>query len=213
MDIVKRGAAALGAIGTVQKKSAATRERVLDAAARIFREHGYAATTLNDIADAAGLKTASLYYHFGSKEELVEEVLRIGTTLVLEAVKSRLAQLPADASFRDRLKVAVHAHLDTLLSLTDYTSADIRIIGQVPADVRARVWPLREEYGEIWQGLLQFGKQTGAVRTGADLGLMRMLILGTLNYATEWYKPGRKPVSAVAEEATAMILGGIGTAP
>jgi len=199
----------LGAIATVQKKSAATRERVLDAAARIFREHGYAATTLNDIADAAGLKTASLYYHFGSKEELVEEVLRIGTTLVLEAVKSRLAALPLDATFRDRLTAAVHGHLDTLLSLTDYTSADIRIIGQVPAEVRARVWPLREEYGEIWQGMLTYGRETGAIRPEADLGLMRMLILGTLNYATEWYKPGRKPVSAVAEEATAMILGGI----
>lgn len=197
------------AIGTVQRKSAATRERVLDAAARIFREHGYAATTLNDIADAAGLKTASLYYHFGSKEELVEEVLRIGTTLVLDTVKARLAALPADASFRERLRVAVHAHLDTLLSLTDYTSADIRIIGQVPAEVRNRVWPLREEYGDIWQDLLAHGRKSGAIRADADLGLMRMLILGTLNYATEWYKPGRKPVAAVADQATAMILGGI----
>lgn len=199
----------MGAIGTVQKKSAATRERVLDAAARAFREHGYAATTLNDIADAAGLKTASLYYHFSSKEELVEEVLRIGTTLVLDTVKARLAALPAGASFRERLQVAVHGHLDTLLSLTDYTSADIRIIGQVPAEVRNRVWLLREEYGEIWQDMLVRAQKAGEIRAGADLGLLRMLILGTLNYATEWYKPGRKPVRAVADEATAMILGGI----
>lgn len=195
--------------GQALKKSTQTRQRVLDAAARIFREHGYAATTLGDIADAAGLKTASLYYHFGSKEDLVEEVLRIGTTLVTEAVRLRLAQLPADASFRDRMTAAIAAHLHTLLNLTDYTSADIRIIGQVPPEVRDRVWPLREAYGEMWQDLLRHGRATGALRADADLGLLRVLIMGTLNYATEWYKPGRKPVSAIAAEATAMILDGI----
>jgi TetR/AcrR family transcriptional regulator, cholesterol catabolism regulator len=191
------------------RKSAATRQRVLDAAARAFREHGYAATTLSDIADAAGLRTASLYYHFGSKEELVEEVLRIGTMLVSDAVTRALGDLPPDTPFRDRLGAAVAAHLDHLLSLTDYTSANIRIIGHVPAEVRERVWPQREAYGEVWADLLRQGRASGAIRADADLGLLRVLILGTLNYASEWYKPDLKPVSAIATEATAMILDGV----
>lgn len=197
----------------VLRKSAATRQRILDAAARIFRERGYAATTLNDIAEAAGLRTASLYYHFGSKEELVEEVLRIGTTLVSDTVRQAVEDLPPEAGFRERLTVAIATHLDALLRLTDYTSADIRIIGQVPPDVRAKVWPLREAYGEFWQELLRSGRASGAIRADADLGLLRVLILGTLNYASEWYKPGLKPVSAIAAEATAMVLDGISAAP
>jgi AcrR family transcriptional regulator len=186
---------------------------VLDAAARLFRERGYAATTLGDIAEAAGLRTASLYYHFGSKEDLVEEILRIGTTLVSEAVAESLGRLGPEASFRDRLGAAIAAHLDTLLRLTDYTSADIRIIGQVPPEVRAKVWPLREAYGELWQNLLRQGQRAGAIRGQADLGLLRVLILGTLNYASEWYKPGLKPVSAIVDQATAMILDGIAAPP
>ncbi len=195
------------------RKSAATRQRVLDEAARLFREHGYAATTLGDIAEAAGLRTASLYYHFGSKEDLVEAILCIGTTLVSDAVQRSLDALPPEASFRDRLSAAIAAHLDTLLRLTDYTSAGIRIIGQVPPEVREKVWPPREAYGELWQDLLRQGQKTGAIKGQADLGLLRVLILGTLNYATEWYKPGLKPVGAIAEQATAMILDGIAATP
>ena len=48
----------------------ATRERILLEAARLFRHHGYAATTLREVADASGIKAGSIYYHFGSKDEI-----------------------------------------------------------------------------------------------------------------------------------------------
>jgi len=57
-----------------------TRERILLEAARLFRHHGFAATTLREVADAAGVKAGSIYYHFESKEEILGEVLDKGIT-------------------------------------------------------------------------------------------------------------------------------------
>jgi AcrR family transcriptional regulator len=61
-----------------ESKSARTRRRILDACAAALRRDGYAAVTLKDVAALAGLQAGSLYYHFRSKEEIVEEVLGLG---------------------------------------------------------------------------------------------------------------------------------------
>ncbi len=70
-------------------KSQKTRERVLDAAAKIFRQKGYAATRLADIAAAADTQAGSLYYHFDSKEQLLDEVLERGHGRVAETRRGR----------------------------------------------------------------------------------------------------------------------------
>src|ERR1700685_2746152 len=113
-----------------------SRRAILDAAARLFARHGFAATSLRDIADAAGMKAGSLYYHFTSREEIVAEVLRIGIETVEAAVRG-VAARPHDATDPSLvLRLAVRAHLSGLHTLGDYTSANVRIFGQVPADVR-----------------------------------------------------------------------------
>ena len=55
---------------------ATRREELLELAAAMFAERGLRATTVRDIADAAGILSGSLYHHFSSKEEMVDEVLR-----------------------------------------------------------------------------------------------------------------------------------------
>ncbi len=108
-----------------QSKSDISRARILDAAAKMFRQKGYAATTLIEIARAAGMQAGSLYYHFGSKDELLEEVLDIGMRRVHEAVEESQERLPADSSHRDRIRVAVEAHLTYVeQSLADQQKAD-----------------------------------------------------------------------------------------
>ncbi|HET9820264.1 MAG TPA: helix-turn-helix domain-containing protein, partial [Burkholderiaceae bacterium] len=76
----------------------ATRERILLEASRLFRHHGYAATTLREVADAAGIKAGSIYYHFESKEQILGEVLDKGIQAVADAVRQRVESLPKDAT-------------------------------------------------------------------------------------------------------------------
>ena len=190
-------------------KAAASRQRILDGAARLFRANGYAATSLADIAAEAGMRTASLYYHFESKEALVREMLSISATRTFEAARGAVAALPAEAGFADKLTAALAAHLEELLGHADYTSADLRIINQVPEGVRRDVLPIRREYAAWWRQLLEQGRREGAIRKDADLKLVRMLLLGAINWASEWYKPERGPVAPIAKECAALMLRGM----
>ena len=192
-------------------KSAATRRKILDAAARTFRDKGYAATTLNDIADAAEIRAASLYYYFRSKEDLLDAVFGIGMQRVVDAVRQRAAALPANAPLADRIQAAIEAHLEMLLQQGDYTSANIRIFGQVPKSVQRRQLPLREDYAEFWRELLDKAQKAGEIRTDIDLGIMRMLIFGALNWCTEWHDPRKGPVREIARQACVLVLEGIAT--
>jgi TetR/AcrR family transcriptional regulator, cholesterol catabolism regulator len=190
-------------------KAAATRQRILDAAAKLFRAHGYAATALADIAEAAGMRTASLYYHFASKEDLVREMLRISAGRTFAAARRAVEVLPADTPFEERLTAAIGAHLEELLGHADYTSADLRIVNQVPESVRREVFPIRRDYAAWWRTLLEQGRREGAIRRDADLKLVRMLLLGAINWASEWYKPERGPVAPIARECARLVLRGI----
>src|SRR5713101_7516587 len=117
---------------TPESKSARTRKRILDAGAAAFRRDGYASVTLKDIAALAGLRAGSLYYHFGSKEEIVEEVLEVGVEGVSAATREAVAALGPDADPFARLRAAIAAHLNFVLEESDYAVANIRILSQVP---------------------------------------------------------------------------------
>ena len=68
------------------KKSDRTRQDILDATASSLATVGYTATTVKSIAESIGMQDASIYYHFASKDELVGQVLDIGTSLAVDAV-------------------------------------------------------------------------------------------------------------------------------
>ena len=82
---------------TKKPKANLSRARILDAAAALFRDQGYAAVSLRAIAAAAGMQSGSVYYHFGSKEEIVTEVLNLGIERVHDQVSTTIATLPVDA--------------------------------------------------------------------------------------------------------------------
>jgi AcrR family transcriptional regulator len=191
------------------RKSDVTRTRILDAAAEVFRDKGYPGARLSDIADLADTQAGSLYYHFDSKEQLAEEVLAIGVDRISLAVAAATAALPPGAGFAARLRAAVEAHVTGMLQNDAYTAANVRIISQVPADVRERHLSHHRQYGALWRELLTEAQAAGELRADVDLPAMRMLILGALNWSVEWYRPGRLTPQGIAAQFAEMILHGI----
>lgn len=170
-------------------KSERTRERILDAAAAVLSQQGYAGLRLSDVARVAGLQTPTLYYYFSSRDELVEEVMWVGANTVRLHVEETIAALPAYASGIDRIMAAVDAHLRYELQVSDYASASIRNAGHVPEALRER--PAAEEslYSHLWRDLFDAAVASGEARADVDATTLRMLLLGALNWVVEWWRP------------------------
>src|SRR5229473_5228008 len=82
------------------------RKQILDAAAKVLARRGYVGTELSEIAEEAGTQSGSLYYHFESREELIEEVLQEGVRLSFARVRAVLDAMPPNGSPLDRLDAA-----------------------------------------------------------------------------------------------------------
>jgi AcrR family transcriptional regulator len=197
----------------IATKSARTRQRILDSAARVFRQQGYTAR-LSDIAAEADLQAGSLYYHFDSRETLVEEVLRLGVEMAWQHVRAAVDALPTDATPAARLEEAVRAHASAVLEISDYTAANSRIFSMATEEVRKRHYVLQQDYGGYFHDLLEAAVASGEVRPDADLPTVRMLMFGAMNWTAEWYRPDRgRPPQLVIDQLVDMVLRGLLAAP
>jgi AcrR family transcriptional regulator len=196
------------ASGDDERRRDGSRAAILEAAARLFRDRGYVATTLRDIGEAVGMKAGSIYYHFGSKDEILAEVLDLGIVAMHRAVAEAVAALPPDASAVERIETAIQAHLAGLLQYGAFTSANVRIYGQVPAAAKERHAPVRQAYADYWTKLLSRARREGVVRRDINLKMLRLLLLGSMNWTVEWYRPQRGSVAGIARAVQKLFLEG-----
>ena len=186
----------------------ATRERILLEASRLFRHHGYAATTLREVADAAGIKAGSIYYHFESKEQILGEVLDKGILAVAKAVRERVEALPQGATARKKVAAAIEGHLWGLLHHGDFTSANIRIYGQIPPAAKNRHRKVRRDYADYWDALLDEALQRGELRRDIGATIARLFVIGALNWTVEWYNPQKGSFDDFVEQITTIVFDG-----
>ncbi len=99
----------------------ATRRQIISAAVRLIADHGYAATSVDEIAEAAGVAKGSVYYNFGSKSELFAAVLAEGVTRLSQGLRGALeaaAGRPPLEALAEELLREVHDHPDFAKVLT-----------------------------------------------------------------------------------------------
>lgn len=198
---------------TAGPKSARTRERILSAAAHVLSRKGYAGTRLADVADQANVQAPAIYYYFASREALVEEVMWTGIARMRHHLGQVLAALPPGTGPMARIDAAVAAHLRYALDISDYTTAAIRNAGQVPEYIRIRYADEAAKYGEIWRGLLHDAAQAGLLRCDLEPMAARMLVLGALNWAAEWWNPRRGSLDTLVRTAQTLVRSGLSAGP
>jgi TetR/AcrR family transcriptional regulator, cholesterol catabolism regulator len=179
--------------------------QILEVAAALMRQKGYEATTIRDIAREVGIKAASVYHHFPSKDDIVQRVVIEGTRVVCEAVAEALAALPPKSNPRQRLETAIRAHLLSALEHSDFTSASIRTFAFLPPRIREQCRLERRKYEDIWRNIMTDLSADGIIPSGVSQHSVRLLLLGALNWAGEWYRPGRLSIDKIAHDFAASI--------
>lgn len=190
-------------------KAARTRQRILDAAARVLSVKGYSGTRLTDVAEYAEIQAPAIYYYFPSREDLIEEVMWSGVAAMHDHLQTALDALPPELSPLDRLLIAVEEHLRHELELSDYATAAIRNSGQMPEHLRARQLAEDAKYGALWRNLIKDAAAEGQLRDDLDLHVTQMLIMGALNWSAEWWTPRRGSLDTVIRTAQSLIRDGI----
>ncbi len=191
------------------KSAPETRALILHHAARLLREHGYAAVSMRLIASDVRIKAGSIYYHFPSKEDLLFHVLEEGLRQIVDAVNEAVAALPAGTPFRERLWVVVRSHLHGLLRVGEFPSANIRIYGQVPEEVRRRHYVARRAFADWWDRFFADAVAEGALRPDLNLSIVRVFVVAALNWTVEWYDPRQGSFDTLADQIFSIIADGL----
>lgn len=194
------------------RRAAATRIEILVAAAQLFAEKGYSECNLRELADKVGMKAGSLYYHFRSKEEILDELLDGSITLVQNAVTQAIKELGPDAPVRDRIAAAIRAHITTFLSGDDNSTAFMRVWEHLPPTMKRRNREKRRTYAAIWYELMEEGVREGVVRSDVDLKLLVPFVIAGMSRTIEWYRPRHMTIGDVCEAVARIHLDGVRTA-
>ena len=170
---------------TKKKSSAPVDDRFLDAAARLFRQKGFEATTVREIAKAAGSLPGSLHYRYPTKAALLIDLTRRGMDADLAAVRAAISGV---ADPVERLRLALRARLEYLLSrdAAQVILYDWRALKGKPREEMIR---LRDRYEAFWSGLVYEAAGSGRLRPDLDLKMLRFLLLGAINSVAQWYSP------------------------
>lgn len=191
------------------RKSIRTRQRVMDAAASALSQRGYVGTTLNDIADLAGMKAGSFYYHFESKDALIEAVLRYGVRQSLINVETAIDRLPAEATAVDKLRTALRAHVEAALESSDYTAAHVRCLEQVPETIRQSLEPEIRRLGDLWNSIIDDVVHHEGIRDDLETPTIRLLIIGAITWLVEWPRRYRRPAEEIADTMFELVMNGL----
>lgn len=184
-------------------KGAQAKARIISVAEALFNKQGFDGASMRDIAAAAEMQPASVYYYFESKEELLWAVWEKGGLELLNRVSDAIAD---KTDPWQRMETACVAHTSGLL---DWRRANQALFvmppWHYPEGIKARVIALRDEYERIFVGLID----DLPLRKGVDRRYLRLTIIGALSWSLFWFKKERDTPAAIAKQILAMLRSGV----
>lgn len=182
------------------------RAEIVQAAAQIFREKGYHATSMQDIADAVHLQKASLYHHVASKQELLLEILNHA----LDRVTSEIgAVVDSDLPPTEKLRLALRAYSTILVEDRDLASVLLLEYRGLDPRLLAKHIARRDQVDRLWRRLVQAGIEAGEFRK-VDPVMASFALLGVQNWMVTWFhKNGRLTVTQAADGFADLFLQGL----
>lgn len=161
------------------------RELILAAATRRFAEYGFEATTVRQIADDVNILSGSLYHHFATKEEILEEIVR-DTILKTRDDSQRIAELPFDAERR-----FITLMTFDLRSMTANQAVHAIIFNERKFFRRSEYFQYltlaKKASYDAWNRILSDGVKEGLFLPDLDIYMTISTIIRMLNAGADWY--------------------------
>ncbi|MEF2975923.1 TetR/AcrR family transcriptional regulator [Subtercola sp. YIM 133946] len=190
--------------------SVATADRLLVAAAALFREKGFAATSTRELSERLGIVKASLYHHIKSKDDLL---LRI-SMLSLERIRLAAVAAIEAAPPGETLRAVIAAHLETALTDRDMHATMLAELHSLTPERRATVLAERDAYEAVLRSVIAAEQQAGQLRTDLDARELTLGLLNLLNWTIFWYSPeGPQTPADIARFLTTIYLDGATARP
>jgi AcrR family transcriptional regulator len=180
-------------------------DAIVDVAVQVFLQRGYDGASLDQVAEAAGITKASIYYHAEGKEALLAR----GAGRALEALFAVLEE-PAAKEGReiDRLKYVVKRTIE----ITVKRLPEVALLLRVRGNTETERWILeqRRRFDRLVATMVNKAQTKGEIRVDIEPGLITRLLFGMLNSITEWYRPdGGLTVDDVVAAATRIAFKGL----
>jgi AcrR family transcriptional regulator len=181
------------------------RDELLRVSAKLFREKGFDGTSIRDISAAAGMHSGSPFYHFKTKQDILVAVMEQGLAEGLRKSEEVMAlSIPSE----QKLKGLIRAQLGTILEEgSDFIPVLLYDWRSLTPANRRRIVALKDRYDALWQQVID--ELRGAGHMPGDAQLVRLLILGAVNWTGTWYRTGgRLSLDEVAEGCARLFLQG-----
>jgi len=179
------------------------RRAIEDVASELFRAHGYAATSVRDIARGLDIQGPSLYAHVTSKEDVLWAIVDRAATR-FESAADAVAAAPNDPGAG--LAALVRAHVRVITDDVGAAEVFIHEWRALGGDRRTAVLERRDAYERRFRDLIEAGIATGDFEM-TDPALAATAVLSTLNGIPGWYRPGgRLPAARIADHFVDLVL-------
>jgi AcrR family transcriptional regulator len=205
----------------LQERQRANRDEVLGAAAEAFIERGYAATSIDDVADRLGCTKGRVYHYFRTKGELFLGVHQKALDMAIAEVRPIFESTGTPS---ERLHGMARAHALLMMEKASYMRLAVQhaemalaLEGRTPRGPVLDVFSLRQEYGDLFEKVIADGIESGEFRD-VNPTLLARAGLGALNWISVWYRPSgrgrtRIPAPEIASDFADFILAGVAVAP
>jgi len=170
--------------GLFRNEASERYQEILEAAAALFAERGYAATSVRDIGERVGLLGGSLYHYIKSKEALFVKIHDTALDVASDRVKEAISGI---SDPWEKLEVACVRMLEIQLDPHSITMPLMNDFQSTPLEVRERLIARRDLFEQTFRDLVDELPLDPAL----DRGIYRLLLLTLLNNISGWYRQGR----------------------
>jgi AcrR family transcriptional regulator len=185
------------------------REEIIRSAAQIFREKGYHATSMRDIAEAVQLQKASLYHHISSKQELLLAILDQALDVLIEDVQP---VVESDRAPAEKLRSAMSNYIERVTTNADLAAVLLLEHRNLDPELREAHIERRDRFEALWREIIHEGIQSGDFRP-MDEAVVAFALLGVQNWLITWYREGgRLDPTQLADQFASLFLGGMSAA-